>query len=695
MHRERPFFGELIDFMISGPIMVQVLEGENAVERNREVMGATNPAEASPGTLRADFASEITENAVHGSDAAEERGDGDCLLLRPRRDLPPHPLRPSQMERAPIPAPCPVAPAGRPDALGASRRDWERALEELGGAPYRAGQIMKWIYHRDVRDFDRMTDLRKDLRARLSRSFGAQRPAVRRETLSKDGTRKWLFELDEGNSVETVYIPDPPRGTLCVSSQVGCALNCSFCATARQGFNRNLGTAEIIGQLHAARSGILDASPGAPPITNVVFMGMGEPLLNFDNVARALEIMLDDCAFGLARKRVTLSTAGVVPGIRRLKERCPVSLAVSLHAPDDELRDALVPLNRSYPIGELLDACREYACALPRERITFEYVMLDRINDSLRHARHLVRLLRDIPAKVNLIPFNSFPGTEFPVFSARGDGGVPQHPARGRGDDHHPQDPGRGHRRRLRTTGGPGRSEKPAHASLPGDGRGGSLRRGPRAVSATPPPHNLDEVAPIPILPGPGEQLRTAREAAGMSVHEISTHMHLDSRIILALEADDYEELPAPTFVRGYLRGYARLLDLAPEPVLQAFEQRDFAPPSLVADIAVRSQVQSRDFPIRLVTYVVVAALVLLVVLWWRSQDFAPVGFDLMPAGEPAPFDPEAVAPAGEPVDPEPGVADPEPEAALPRRRAGGIGPGGRSRRRRAGSIRGRGRLRR
>ena len=322
------------------------------------------------------------------------------------------------MESAPTPALRPAAPPGRappgrPELLGASRRDWERALEALDSAPYRAGQIMKWIYHREVCDFERMTDLRKDLRAQLSRSFGAHGLAVRRETVSKDGTRKWLFELDEGNSVEAVYIPDPPRGTLCVSSQVGCALNCSFCATARQGFNRNASTAEIIGQLYAARSRILDAPPGLPPITNVVFMGMGEPLLNFDNVARAIEIMLDDCAFGLARKRVTLSTAGVVPGIRRLKERCPVSLAVSLHAPDDELRDALVPLNRSYPIEALLDACREYVRALPRERITFEYVMLDRINDSPRHARHLVRLLRDLPAKVNLIPFNSFAGTGF------------------------------------------------------------------------------------------------------------------------------------------------------------------------------------------------------------------------------------------------------------------------------------------
>ena len=283
----------------------------------------------------------------------------------------------------------------------------------LGIARYRAGQIMKWIYHRDVRDFERMTDLRKEFRTQLSRYFDTHTPQIGHEAVSRDGTRKWLFHLDESNSVESVYIPDPPRGTLCVSSQVGCALNCSFCATARQGFNRNLGTAEIVGQLYAARSRLLNANPSTPAISNVVFMGMGEPLLNFDNVASALEIMLDDCAFGLARKRVTLSTAGVVPGIRKLRERCPVSLAVSLHAPDDDLRNELVPLNRTYPIGELLEACREYVRGLPRERITFEYVMLDRTNDSPDHARRLVRCLRGIPAKVNLIPFNSFAGAGY------------------------------------------------------------------------------------------------------------------------------------------------------------------------------------------------------------------------------------------------------------------------------------------
>ena len=301
----------------------------------------------------------------------------------------------------------------RSEQLGASRREWERTLERLGAAPYRAGQIMKWIYHRNVRDFEEMTDLRKELRTRLSSCFDARTPRFGHESLSEDGTRKWRFDLDRRNSVESVYIPDPPRGTLCVSSQVGCALNCSFCATARQGFNRNLSAAEIVGQLYAARSRLLDASPSTPPITNVVFMGMGEPLLNFENVVSALEIMQDDCAFGLARKRITVSTAGVVPGIRKLKQRCPVSLAVSLHAPDDELRDELVPLNRTWPIAALLEACREYVRALPRERVTFEYVLLDRTNDTPAHARNLLRCLQGIPAKVNLIPFNPFAGAGY------------------------------------------------------------------------------------------------------------------------------------------------------------------------------------------------------------------------------------------------------------------------------------------
>ncbi len=286
-------------------------------------------------------------------------------------------------------------------------------LARLGEKPYRGDQILKWIYHRNARDFSQMTDLSKALRARLAENAMIRPLKIASDRVSADGTRKWLFQLECGNCVETVHIPDGDRGTLCISSQVGCALNCSFCATARQGFNRNLRCEEIVAQIWLAQQLLEDADPGGPGITNVVLMGMGEPLLNLAGVLPALELMLDDLAFGLARKKVTLSTAGVVPGIRRLARSCPVSLAVSLHAPDNPLRDELVPINRKYPIEILLDACREFANALPRQKITFEYVMIDGVNDSLDHARRLVERLIDLPAKVNLIPFNPFPGTDY------------------------------------------------------------------------------------------------------------------------------------------------------------------------------------------------------------------------------------------------------------------------------------------
>jgi 23S rRNA (adenine2503-C2)-methyltransferase len=229
--------------------------------------------------------------------------------------------------------------------------------------------------------------------------------------VSEDGTHKWVLRLDPVNAVEMVFIPEADRGTLCVSSQVGCALACSFCSTARQGFNRNLSAAEIVGQVRVARRELQQAPRGPRVITNVVLMGMGEPLLNFENVVRAMDLMMDDLGMGLARRRITLSTAGVVPAIDRLRERCPVSLAVSLHAPDDALRDQLVPINRKYPIRALMEACRRYAGCGPKSHITFEYVMLDGVNDSPDQARQLVRLLRGLPAKVNLIPFNPFPDT--------------------------------------------------------------------------------------------------------------------------------------------------------------------------------------------------------------------------------------------------------------------------------------------
>ena len=306
----------------------------------------------------------------------------------------------------------PAAPE-RTNLLGLPRGELQGFFASLGEKPFRAAQVLKWIHHRHTASFGAMTDLGKPLRARLDAVAEVRAPEAMADRISSDGTRKWLFEVGAGNCVETVYIPDGDRGTLCVSSQVGCALNCTFCATAQQGFNRNLRSAEIVGQLWAASRILADSGHSGPGITNVVLMGMGEPLLNFDNVAAALDLMLDDLGFGLARKRVTLSTAGVVPGIRALARRCPVSLAVSLHAPDDALRDVLVPINRKYPIDTLLAACREFAGALPRQKITFEYVMLDGINDTPEHARRLARRLADVPAKVNLIPFNPFPDTRY------------------------------------------------------------------------------------------------------------------------------------------------------------------------------------------------------------------------------------------------------------------------------------------
>ncbi len=300
------------------------------------------------------------------------------------------------------------AERARPNLLGMGRADLEAWFTDRGERRFRATQVLKWAHQHRVLDFAEMTDLGKALRERLGQAACLEAPRVVSDQRSGDGTRKWLLDAGHGNAVEMVFIPDGRRGTLCVSSQVGCALNCTFCSTARQGFNRNLTSAEIIGQLWLATE-LLPA--GA--ITNVVLMGMGEPLLNFDAVVGALELMLEDCAYGMARRRVTLSTAGHVPGIRRLHERCPVALAVSLHAPEDRLRDVLVPLNRTYPIAELLDACRDYVAGDRREKVTFEYVMLDGVNDSVAHARKLARLLASVPSKVNLIPFNPFPGAPY------------------------------------------------------------------------------------------------------------------------------------------------------------------------------------------------------------------------------------------------------------------------------------------
>jgi 23S rRNA (adenine2503-C2)-methyltransferase len=354
----------------------------------------------------------------------------------------------------------------------------ERFFAERGEKPFRARQVSRWLHQRLVDDVEAMTDIAKPLRLKLAAETVIAAPAVIRDTTASDGTRKWLFDVGNGNAVEAVYIPEDDRGTLCISSQAGCAMDCAFCSTGKQGFNRNLTTAEIVGQLwHANRTLIADGVPApwveaddrraaprssapsgggarsalggdpddrraaprssAPsgggahsalggyhthtraPITNVVMMGMGEPLANLDCVVPALRLFLDDNAYGLSRRRVTVSTSGLVPQMDRLAAECPVALAVSLHAPDDALRDRLVPVNRRHPLADLMAACRRYLEVAPRDFVTFEYVMLDGVNDAPAQADALVRLVRDVPCKFNLIPFNPFPGAAFAV-SPRG-----------------------------------------------------------------------------------------------------------------------------------------------------------------------------------------------------------------------------------------------------------------------------------
>ena len=293
--------------------------------------------------------------------------------------------------------------------------------DTLGEKRYRAHQVMKWIHHRHVTDFNDMTDLGKALRAKLEADAFIGVPQIQFDKPSEDGTHKWLLGMDGKNAIETVFIPDKGRGTLCVSSQVGCALNCQFCSTATQGFNRNLSVADIIGQVWVAARHLGNVPHRQRKLTNVVMMGMGEPMLNFDNVVRAMSVMRDDLGYGLANKRVTLSTAGVVPMIDRLALESDVSLAVSLHAPNDALRSELVPLNRKYPIEELMDACVRYALRKKGTSVTFEYTMMAGVNDLPEHARELARLMRQFDnavqmkdaAKVNLIPFNPFPGTRY------------------------------------------------------------------------------------------------------------------------------------------------------------------------------------------------------------------------------------------------------------------------------------------
>ena len=312
--------------------------------------------------------------------------------------------------------------------LGLTRGELEAFMAQMGEKKFRAHQVMKWIYKRSIADFDQMTDLAKSFRERLKDVAEVRAPRIALTQASADGTRKWLLQMegraaDADQCVEMVFIPEPGRGTLCISSQIGCAMDCTFCSTAQQGFNRNLSAAEIVAQVWQANRELRSSMPpdaqgqrgdiGDRIITNVVFMGMGEPLANYRNVIPAAEVFMDDIGFDLSRRRVTVSTSGLVPQIRKLAEETNCALAVSLHAPTDELRDQLVPINRKHPIAELLDACWYYVEKQNARSITFEYVMLDGVNDQPAHAYELVRLLKGHPAKVNLIPFNRFPGTQY------------------------------------------------------------------------------------------------------------------------------------------------------------------------------------------------------------------------------------------------------------------------------------------
>jgi 23S rRNA (adenine2503-C2)-methyltransferase len=309
---------------------------------------------------------------------------------------------------------------------------------EIGEKPFRAKQLLRWIHQSGEADFAGMSNLAKVLREKLSATAVVRPPQVISEHISADGTRKWLMDVGAGNGIEAVFIPESGRSTLCISSQVGCALECTFCSTGRQGFNRNLGVAEIIGQLWWAnkvlaatkeeatlrtKNFVSETRQACPSghnykVSNVVMMGMGEPLANFENVVSALDLMLDDNAYGLSRRRVTVSTSGLIPAMDRLSERCPVALAVSLHAPNDMLRDQLVPINKKYPLKELLAACQRYLNTAPRDFITFEYIMLAGINDSVAQACELVKLVKDTPCKFNLIPFNPFPNSGYKCSSS-------------------------------------------------------------------------------------------------------------------------------------------------------------------------------------------------------------------------------------------------------------------------------------
>ncbi len=338
----------------------------------------------------------------------------------------------AEVAASPLQAGVGAVPGARPiELLGLDRAGLLALCDAQGEKRFRALQLMRWVHQRGVDDWAAMTDLARSFRERLQGLATIAGPRVAADHIASDATRKWLFDVGAGNAVEAVFIPEARRGTLCISTQAGCAVNCRFCSTGKQGFSRNLGTAEIVGQVWLANRLLSQAgavtrwrgasaeadeaaddgpeTPGARPVSNVVFMGMGEPLLNYDALVPALRLLLDDHAYGLSRRRVTVSTSGVVPMMDRLGADCPVALAVSLHAPNDALRDELVPLNRKYPLAELMAACRRYLAVAPRDFITFEYVMLRDVNDTVAHARELVALVRDVPCKLNLIPFNPFP----------------------------------------------------------------------------------------------------------------------------------------------------------------------------------------------------------------------------------------------------------------------------------------------
>ncbi|MGH1537475.1 MAG: 23S rRNA (adenine(2503)-C(2))-methyltransferase RlmN [Gammaproteobacteria bacterium] len=306
------------------------------------------------------------------------------------------------------------------DLMGMPHQDLAQYFSVTGEKPFRATQVMKWTHQQGVTNYEQMTNLSKSLRDWLSENAQIHMPEMISEEVSTDSTRKWLLRIDEKNAVETVYIPEEDRATLCVSSQVGCILDCTFCATARQGFAGNLTSAQIIGQLWFAEHRLRKQLSKSRVISNVVFMGMGEPLANFDNVVKSIQIMMDDNAYGLGKRKVTVSTSGLVPKIDKLREALDVSLAVSLHAPNDEIRNQLVPLNRRYPITELMAACHRFLDDKNRKHsITFEYVMLDQVNDQPEHAEQLVKVIKSLPSKVNLIPFNAFPNSGYQRSSDR------------------------------------------------------------------------------------------------------------------------------------------------------------------------------------------------------------------------------------------------------------------------------------